>query len=227
MKIRVGIIGSSGGSTLIAAKDCIDSAGYKMELVIVSDRKCGMTDWAISCGFPVLQISYDSPINFSSTALNYFIEHDCENILLYYTRRVSSPLIDVLKVWNIHPALLPAFPGLHAVRQALEARVSLFGATLHHVDSGLDTGPITAQVVEPLPSGITMQRAQRLSYIQKVWLTLIWFEQLSSFKENNIAVGAIGPGLALSSRDLTCTKLKESFLEWLSVLEPNEMGAIK
>jgi phosphoribosylglycinamide formyltransferase-1 len=52
-------------------------------------------------------------------------------------------------ILNIHPSLLPAFPGMHAQRQALEAGVRWSGATVHFVDSGLDTGPIILQ--EPVP----------------------------------------------------------------------------
>lgn len=57
------------------------------------------------------------------------------------------------RVLNIHPALLPAFPGTHAQRQAFEAKVRISGCTVHLVDSGMDTGPILAQAAVPiLPS---------------------------------------------------------------------------
>ena len=57
------------------------------------------------------------------------------------------------KVINVHPALLPSFPGLHGARQALERGVKITGCTVHFVDEGTDTGPIIAQVAVPvLPS---------------------------------------------------------------------------
>jgi phosphoribosylglycinamide formyltransferase-1 len=55
------------------------------------------------------------------------------------------------RVINVHPALLPAFPGLHAVEQALEYGVKVFGVTVHFVDEGVDTGPIIAQRAIELP----------------------------------------------------------------------------
>lgn len=68
-----------------------------------------------------------------------------------YMRVLSPALIGSLSrpIMNIHPSLLPAFPGMHAQRQALEAGVRWSGATAHFVDSGLDTGPIVLQ--EPVP----------------------------------------------------------------------------
>jgi phosphoribosylglycinamide formyltransferase-1 len=58
-------------------------------------------------------------------------------------------------VINVHPALLPAFPGLHAVRQALDYGVKVFGVTVHFVDSGVDTGPVILQRAIELPAART------------------------------------------------------------------------
>ena len=68
-----------------------------------------------------------------------------------YMRRLTPTFIDTLErpILNIHPSLLPAFPGMHAQKQALEAGVRWSGATVHFVDAGVDTGPIILQ--EPVP----------------------------------------------------------------------------
>lgn len=55
------------------------------------------------------------------------------------------------RVVNVHPALLPAFPGLHAIEQALDYGVKVFGVTVHFVDEGVDTGPVIAQRALELP----------------------------------------------------------------------------
>ncbi len=223
MKKRVGIIGSSGGSALIAATYCLAKAGYELDPVIVVDRKCGIVDWANDQGYKLFHFPYNSPESFSMESLRLFQDEGCEDVLLFYTRRVSTPLINTLQVWNIHPSLLPAFAGLHSIQQALLAGVSLFGATLHRVDAGFDTGPITAQVVAPLLPGTLEQRLQRLSYIQKVWLTLVWFEKVNYPEKVRFPYHSLLPGLSLSSSDLLDVELKKIFLEWLQQLEPDNI----
>ena len=73
-------------------------------------------------------------------------------ILAGFMRIVRKPLIDSFpnRVMNIHPALLPSFPGLHGQRQALEYGVRISGCTVHFVDEGMDTGPIIIQAAVPV-----------------------------------------------------------------------------
>lgn len=76
-----------------------------------------------------------------------------------FMRLVKRPLLDAFpeRIINIHPALLPAFPGLEAWRQALEAGVSETGATVHQVDEGMDTGPVILQERVPVMPDDTAQ----------------------------------------------------------------------
>ena len=69
-----------------------------------------------------------------------------------FMRRVGKPLLDkyAMRILNIHPSLLPAFPGLHVQQQALDYGVKFSGCTVHFVDSGLDTGPIVTQAAVPV-----------------------------------------------------------------------------
>ena len=67
-------------------------------------------------------------------------------------RLVKAPLLDAFprRILNIHPALLPAFPGVEAWKQALEAGVKQTGCTVHYVDAGMDTGEIIMQAFVPV-----------------------------------------------------------------------------
>ncbi|BAB04351.1 phosphoribosylglycinamide formyltransferase [Halalkalibacterium halodurans] len=68
-------------------------------------------------------------------------------VLAGYMRLVGPTLLGAYegRIVNIHPSLLPAFPGLHAIEQAIRANVKVTGVTIHYVDEGMDTGPIIAQ----------------------------------------------------------------------------------
>ena len=69
-----------------------------------------------------------------------------------FMRRVGKPLLEryASRILNIHPSLLPSFPGLHVQRQALDYGVKFSGCTVHFVDAGLDTGPVIAQAAVPI-----------------------------------------------------------------------------
>jgi len=77
-------------------------------------------------------------------------------VLAGYMQLLSAPFVARFRnrVVNIHPALLPSFPGLDAIGQALDAGVGTTGVTVHFVDEGIDTGPVIAQREVPVPAGI-------------------------------------------------------------------------
>jgi len=72
-------------------------------------------------------------------------------ILAGFMRIVGKPLIDAypMRIMNIHPAILPSFPGLHGQAQAADYGVKVSGCTVHFVDEGMDTGPVIIQAVVP------------------------------------------------------------------------------
>jgi phosphoribosylglycinamide formyltransferase-1 len=80
-------------------------------------------------------------------------EHGVELVVLAgYMHLLTRPFLDRFpgRIVNVHPSLLPAFPGAHAIRDALAAGVAETGVTVHRVDEGLDTGPVLAQEAVPL-----------------------------------------------------------------------------
>jgi phosphoribosylglycinamide formyltransferase 1 len=221
---RRGIIASSGGGALIAATECLKTAGRNIDWVVITDRDCGAYHWAKAAGYETHRLEYSDAQTFSTKACEIFESSACTDVLLFYTRRVASPLIDSIRVWNIHPALLPAFPGLRAVEQALRAQVRVLGATLHRVDAELDRGPIVAQVATHLPLGTRAERAHRISYLQKVWLAMVWVEQTSPHAaaepEPNARVNR--PSAMLASPELKDANLHTSYTNWVA---QTEMGS--
>lgn len=174
---RLGIIGSSGGSALAAAAECLQQVGQEHQWVILTDRPCGMAEWASVHALSSRILPYQSCKSFSREAAIYFKQNNVERILLFYTRRIGEELFGAFETSNIHPSLLPVFPGLGSVAKALAARTGLIGATLHRVDAGLDTGQIVQQIQSPISVDSSLKLAERISHMQKVWLTMLWIQQ--------------------------------------------------
>jgi formyltetrahydrofolate-dependent phosphoribosylglycinamide formyltransferase len=94
-------------------------------------------------------------------------------VLAGFMRLLAPSVVGRFRIVNTHPAVLPAFPGAHAIRDALAAGVETTGVTVHWVDEGVDTGPIIAQVRVPIEPGddedslrARVQAAEKPLYIE-------------------------------------------------------------
>jgi phosphoribosylglycinamide formyltransferase 1 len=83
-------------------------------------------------------------------------------VLAGYMQLLSAPFVGRFRnrIVNVHPALLPSFPGLDAIGQALAAGVGMTGVTVHFVDEGVDTGPVIAQREVPVPAGVSREELE-------------------------------------------------------------------
>lgn len=172
----LGIIGSSGGSALSAAVHCLHTAELWSSFVVVADRECGLLDWAKKENHSATLLPYLSAEQFSEEASAVFESAGVKQVLLFYTRRIAGPLIEEIAVWNIHPSLLPAFPGMDCLKKTIAAGVRMLGATLHRVNEHFDSGPIYGQTGCRLPPESSLACAAKISFLQKTWLTLVWYE---------------------------------------------------
>jgi phosphoribosylglycinamide formyltransferase 1 len=129
---------------------------------VVSNRPdAGGLGWVASRGIPTTVIDHRNHPDRSSfdAALALELERaDVDLVLLAgFMRVLTASFVDRFRgrLINIHPSLLPAFPGLHTHRQALEAGVRVHGCTVHFVTPALDSGPIIAQAAVPVLPGDT------------------------------------------------------------------------
>src|SRR5215467_7340891 len=144
----LGVLASGRGSNLQAILDAIAAGRCPARVaVVVSDRKeAKALDRARQAGIPAVHVdpsSYPDRAAFDRTVSDVLIEHAVELVCLAGYMRLLSPGFVAgwrNRVLNVHPALLPAFPGLHAPRQALDHGARVTGATIHFVDEGTDTG---------------------------------------------------------------------------------------
>jgi len=127
-------------------------------VLVVSDRRdAGALALARDAGVGAVHVAFGRDREgFEAAAQRELERHRVDLIALAGFMRVLSPAFAALwrgRLLNVHPSLLPAFPGLHAVRQALAAGVDRSGCTVHFVDAGVDTGPVIEQRGVPVLPG--------------------------------------------------------------------------
>ncbi|MDP2310456.1 MAG: phosphoribosylglycinamide formyltransferase [Pseudomonadota bacterium] len=149
-RVRVGVLVSGSGSNLQALLDAAADPAYPAEITRVIANVPGVyaLERAAAAGVPTAVIPHQGRTRASFEAELLASLADVEWVCLAGFMRVLTPsFLDAFpsRVLNVHPALLPAFPGTHGPRQALEYGAVQAGATVHLVDAGVDTGPIVAQ----------------------------------------------------------------------------------
>jgi len=160
--VKVGVLASGGGTNLQALID----AGARGELgparlVVVGANlaECGALERAARAGIPTFICSHKdfaSRTEFDHALVDELRRHGVGLVALAGFMRILTPTFLAAfphRVVNIHPALLPAFPGVHAQKQAFDYGARFSGCTVHFVDAGTDSGPIIAQTVVPVLDG--------------------------------------------------------------------------
>ena len=165
---RLGILGSGKGSNAAAiAEACAAGTIPACVALVLSDvEDAGILAKARERGLPARFIApgkFRTKLDESAEAafLQALREAEVDLVVLAgFMRILKGEILRAFldKVVNIHPALLPAFPGLEAWKQALEYGVKMTGVTVHFVDQGIDTGPIIAQAAAPILPGDTPER---------------------------------------------------------------------
>lgn len=219
-KLKIGVMVSGSGSNLQSIIDHIEMGQLDADIAIVISNNPDA--YAIKrCethGIPVAVVrhaDYDSRDAFDRAMIDILNGYDVELIVMAGFMRLLTPHFlqtFPLRIINIHPALLPAFPGLHVQRKAVEYGVKFSGCTVHFADEGVDTGPIIIQAVVPvLPDDTETTLAERiLREEHKIYPQAIqWFAEGRIEVKGRLVVikghptlpmGAqFNPGLALDS----------------------------
>jgi phosphoribosylglycinamide formyltransferase-1 len=156
--VRVGVLVSGSGTNLQALLDA-EAAGAlsaSVRVVISNKPAVGALDRAAKHGVPTAVVSHKDHAareDFDRALLAVLRAHGVELVVLAGFMRIVTPVfLDAYpqRVVNVHPSLLPAFPGVDAQAQALAYGAKVTGCTVHLVDAGVDTGPILAQSAVPV-----------------------------------------------------------------------------
>ncbi len=156
--MRVGVLASGAGTNLQAILDRVHGREGVAVAAVASDKAGAQAlERAAAAGVPSAAFPLaDHPDRATrDTTMATFLEsHAVELVVLAGYMALLTPGFLARfpqRVINIHPALLPAFPGVRAIEQALDYGVKVFGVTVHFVDEGVDTGPVIAQRAVELP----------------------------------------------------------------------------
>lgn len=156
--LNLAVLASGRGSNFQAIIDSCESGLLKavIKVLIVDNPQAYAIERAKKHSIEYLYLNpedYGSKDDYFSAIAEELKKREVELVILAgFMRIVRRPLIEAYKnrIMNIHPALLPSFPGLHGQRQALEHGVRISGCTVHFVDEGMDTGPIIIQAAVPV-----------------------------------------------------------------------------
>jgi len=156
-RLRVGVLASGAGTNLQAILDRVH--GKEADVVAVGSDKAGAEALGRALGLGIAAREFPASEYADREARDlaiaeWLVEQGVELVVLAgYMQLVSAAFLAAfpLRVINVHPALLPAFPGIRAVEQAIDYGVKVFGVTVHFVDEGIDSGPIILQQAIELP----------------------------------------------------------------------------
>lgn len=161
---KIAVLISGGGTNLQSIIDSVESGFLDLEIAVVLSNKedaYGLTR-ARNHGIPTAVVKHSDFADreeFENKLIEVLEGYDVSLVVLAGFMRVLTPLFVNHfhhAIMNIHPALLPSFPGTHGQQQAFDYGVRFTGCTIHFVDEGTDTGPIILQAVVPILPGDTV-----------------------------------------------------------------------
>jgi phosphoribosylglycinamide formyltransferase-1 len=153
----IGVLVSGEGTNLQALLD----AGLPLSAVASNVGGARALHRAAAAGVPTAAFvldDYAARADRDAAMADWLEEHAVELVVCAgYMHLLTPAFLERFPVMNVHPSLLPAFPGMHAIEDALAAGVFETGVTVHFVDDGVDTGPVIAQEAVPVRPGDTTE----------------------------------------------------------------------
>lgn len=173
--LKLGILASGNGSNFDAIAQAIVSQqlNAQVQLLIYNNPGAKVAERADRWQVPTALLNhrkFDSREALDQAIITLFEEADVDWVIMAgWMRKVTQVLIDAFprRILNIHPSLLPSFPGIRAPEQALKANVKIAGCTVHYVELAVDSGPIVAQAAVPVLPDDTVEALQARIQVQE------------------------------------------------------------
>lgn len=193
MGLKLGVLVSGSGSNLQAIIDNIESGklSSKIAVVISNNPEAYSIERAKLHKIPYEVVEhkhFSTREEFDKKLVEVLKSYNVDLVIMAgFLRVITKVLLDAfpMRIMNIHPALLPAFPGLHVQKKALEYGCKFAGCTVHFADEGVDSGPIIIQGIVPILDDDTEESLSKriLSVEHKIYSTAI-----KLYEENRISV---------------------------------------
>lgn len=195
-KLKVGVLVSGGGTNLQALIDAARAgAPFEVACVVASRPGIGALARAKAAGIPTLaleRVSYADPASADARIVEALQRAGVDCVVMAgYMRKATPVLLDAYPnaVINLHPALLPAFKGAHAIRDAFEAGVKVTGVTVHLANEDYDRGPIIAQRAVRVHEGDSLDALEaRIHAVEHALLP----EVVAKIAEGKVSIGTLG-----------------------------------
>lgn len=166
--LRIVVMASGSGTNLQAIIDSVENKELPLEIAaVISDkRKAFALERARKHKIKDIYVNkkeFASREEFDAHVGDIIEDLKTDYIVLAgYMRILSEPFVKKFsnKIINIHPALLPKYPGIHSIERAFQAGDKVTGVTVHFVDEGVDTGPIIKQIEVPINEGDTLEKLE-------------------------------------------------------------------
>jgi phosphoribosylglycinamide formyltransferase 1 len=157
-KVKLGVLVSGSGSNLQSVIDHIEKGllDAEIRMIISNNPEAYALVRARKHGIPYTVLEhrdFDTRETFDRKMIEVLNQSGVELVIMAGFMRVLSPLFLAafpMRIMNIHPAILPSFPGMHAQKKAFDYGVKFSGCTVHFADEGVDTGPIIIQAIVPV-----------------------------------------------------------------------------
>jgi len=181
--LRIAFIASSGGAVIDACASLQQLIGWPFQYVgVVTDRPCGAEHVARSRGITCVQLPGSKDTDaWSARVAGLLDQWTADVVVLLFLRRIGRAIWQSRQraVWNLHPSLLPAYPGIDALQQSHDAASNTdhsidqwLGTTLHAVTDELDAGPVISQSRFSIHEARSIGAARHVSFLQKTTLML-------------------------------------------------------
>ena len=178
-KIKIAFLCSAGGAPAV---ETVKAFGGVIDFMLITDRPCDVEPKMDDLGINKVRLNESCGVRLSEKICQVCVDNEIDYLISFFSRLLFDPLISEIKCLNVHPSLLPKYPGMGAEKKAFANKEKKVGATLHVIDEGVDTGPILLQSSLSINNFPSFELFKKAIYICKTKVTFLFIERVLNGK---------------------------------------------